>query len=114
MAVAEDGGHSSPPSYFSAGKDYHYYHHGDLLMADFNVGEISLSDLLNSDFSDMCDFSNNSVDAGLSPSSDQPFVFSDEALNDWTQSNVGGNDNVDNNIHSLTSFLESSEEWLVE
>ncbi|XP_028771783.1 transcription factor MYB4 [Neltuma alba] len=91
--------------------DHHYQEppSADMLV-NFNAGEICLSDFLNSDFSEMCDFSNNSVD-GLSPSSDEPFVFSDEILRDWTQSNVEDT-SVANNLHSFTSFLESSEGWL--
>lgn len=100
---------------FGAGK--HHHHHQEPsstdLLVDFNVGEICLSELLNSDFSDMCDFSNNSVD-GLSPTSDQPFVFSDEILKDWTQQGNVEETNAANNLHSFTSFLESSDGWLAE
>ena len=85
------------------------------LLEDFNMGEICLSDLLNSNFSDVCDFGygkNNSDE--LSPYSEQqPLVFSDEMFQDWTQSNFGET-NVGSNIQSLTSFLESTEELLEE
>ncbi|KAK4265621.1 hypothetical protein QN277_026648 [Acacia crassicarpa] len=99
-------------------KDRHHHYQepsSSMIAADFSVGEICLSDLLNSDFSGMCDFSNNNSVDGLSPSSDQqPFVFSDDILNDWMQSNNGEDTNVGNNLHSFTSFLESSETWLAE
>lgn len=56
----------------------------DLKMGDFNL----ISELLNADFSGICDCSNESSNAAsasdLSPSSpDQPFVLSQELLEDW-------------------------------
>ncbi|XP_027331892.1 myb-related protein Zm38-like [Abrus precatorius] len=84
------------------------------LLIDFNVDDISLSDLLNSDFSNMCNFGysdvNNNDLEQLSPCSDQTPMFSDEVLKEWTQSNFSDETNGSNNIHSFTSFLESSEE----
>ncbi|KAF7837919.1 tannin-related R2R3 MYB transcription factor [Senna tora] len=77
----------------------------DYLLGDFNVGELCLSDLLNSE---MCNNNNNSD--SLSPSCcDQPFVFSDDILNDWTQTNAAHPE-----PHSFTSFLQSthSDQWL--
>ena len=79
------------------------------LLADYSVGDVCLSDLLNSDFSNVCDFSysNNNNDELLSPCSDQPPLFSDEILKDWTHSNFADDDtNVSSNLH----LFESSEE----
>ncbi|KAJ7979260.1 Myb transcription factor [Quillaja saponaria] len=57
---------------------------GQFLM-DFNVGEISLTGILNSNFYDLCDFNyRNDNGNDLSLFSDQPLVFSDEMLQDWT------------------------------
>ena len=83
---------------------------------DFNIEEISLSDLLNSDFSDVCDFSysNNNSDVDLSPCSEQPLIFSDEMIQDWTQSNFDESNVGSNDVHAFTSFLESQEELLGE
>lgn len=88
------------------------------LLGDFNVGEFCLSDLLNSDFSEMCDFStyssNNNSD-GLSPSCcEETFVFSDEILKDWTHTSAAETNNVPTTLHSFTSFLEPSEEWVAQ
>ncbi|CAL5199192.1 unnamed protein product [Lathyrus oleraceus] len=83
------------------------------LLVDFNIGDdICLSELLNSDFSATCSFDYN--DLLSSPCSDQTRMFSDEILKNWTQCNFGDETNVSNNLHSFTSFLESSEEILGE
>ncbi|KAI4335234.1 hypothetical protein L6164_013900 [Bauhinia variegata] len=86
------------------------------LLIDFNMGEICLSDLLNSDFSDVYDFSysnNNSDELSLSPSTEEPLLFSDELLKDWTQSDfVQSETDLANNLQSFTSFLESAEEGI--
>ncbi|XWS70080.1 hypothetical protein CRYUN_Cryun03dG0018400 [Craigia yunnanensis] len=55
------------------------------IMLDFNVGEFCLSDLLNSGFSDLGDLNYSTA---LSPSSDQPLIFSEEMLQDWTSSQL--------------------------
>ncbi|XP_058729546.1 transcription factor MYB1-like [Vicia villosa] len=83
------------------------------LLVDFNIGDdICLSELLNSDFSTTCSFDYN--DLLSSPCSDQTPMFSDEILKNWTQCGFGDETNVSNNLHSFTSFLESSEEVLGE
>jgi len=83
------------------------------LLVDFNMGDhdISLSELLNSDFSTTCNFDYNEL---LSPCSDQTLMFSDEILKNWTQCSFADENNVPNNLHYFTSFLESSEDVLGE
>ncbi|CAJ2649941.1 unnamed protein product [Trifolium pratense] len=83
------------------------------LLDDFNIAnDICLSELLNSDFSNACNFDYNDL---LSPCSDQTQMFSDdEILKNWTQCNFAYETNVSNNLHSFASFLESSEEVLGE
>ncbi|MCI22397.1 tannin-related R2R3 MYB transcription factor, partial [Trifolium medium] len=83
------------------------------LLDDFNIADdICLSELLNSDFSNACNFDYNDL---LSPCSDQTQMFSDdEILKNWTQCNFADETNVSNNLHSFASFLESSEEVLGE
>uniref|UniRef100_A0A5B7BU09 Myb-related protein 123 n=1 Tax=Davidia involucrata TaxID=16924 RepID=A0A5B7BU09_DAVIN len=67
--------------------------HASGFMLDVNMGELCLSDLLNSDFSaGPCDFN-----------------YSKEMLEDWTVSDI-----VQPNQHSLAYFLESGENWLAE
>ncbi|KAL2977914.1 hypothetical protein AAZX31_13G092000 [Glycine max] len=81
-------------------------------LIDFNVGDVCLSDLLNSDFSNTYNFSCTNVNhhEQLSPCSDQPdAMFSDEVLKDWTHSNFADEANASNNLHSFISF-ESTEE----
>ncbi|XP_061337782.1 transcription factor MYB1-like [Gastrolobium bilobum] len=51
------------------------------LLLDFDIGEIFLPDLLNSDFCDTCDFSYDD-DEDLLPLSDQPLVSSLEIFHD--------------------------------
>ncbi|CAI8611005.1 unnamed protein product [Vicia faba] len=83
------------------------------LLVDFNIGDdICLSELLNSKFSTTCSFDYN--DLLSSPCSDQTPLFSDEILKNWTQCNFGDETNMSNNLHSFTSFLESTEEVLGE
>nr|QSD99539.1 MYB family transcription factor [Melilotus albus] len=83
------------------------------LLVGFNMegDDISLSELLNSDFSTTCNFDYNEL---LSPCSDQTPMFYDEILKNWTQCNFADETNVRNNLHPFTSFLESSEEVLGE
>ncbi|RDX83046.1 Transcription factor TT2, partial [Mucuna pruriens] len=66
------------------------------LLVDFNVGDICLSDLLNSDLSDPCNLNCN-----------EPIMFSDELLKEWTQSDF---EDSSNNLYSFISFLESDHE----
>lgn len=85
-------------------------------MTNFNMGEICLTDLLSSDFSDMCDIINYSNDArnDLSPSSEQQqqqLMLSEEMLQDWSGSNCL-QPNVASNLQSLASILDSGDEWL--
>ncbi|KAE7998474.1 hypothetical protein FH972_003018 [Carpinus fangiana] len=65
---------------------------------NFNVGDICLSDLLNSDFSDMCDF--NYGDDNIN----------EEVLQDWSSVSNG----VQPNFQSFPSLLGSGEQWLGE
>lgn len=71
----------------SLGLDEDYNLSSDFMMEDFNMGDFNLiSELLTTNYSDVCDFStecsNNASD--LSPNSpEQPFVFSQELLEDW-------------------------------
>ncbi|KAJ0030664.1 hypothetical protein Pint_13474 [Pistacia integerrima] len=85
----------------------------DLLM-DFKVGEFSLSDLLNSDFSDLCGtssatYSNDDSNVLFPSSSEKPLFFSDEMLQDfWSvQANVASNLN-----YSFNPFFETGGDWL--
>ncbi|ESW26590.1 hypothetical protein PHAVU_003G132100 [Phaseolus vulgaris] len=89
------------------------------MLTDFNVGDICLSDLLDSDFSNIYNFTcttnavhnNNNDNQLFSPCSDQPYpVCSDELLKNWKQSNFADETNASNNLHSFISFLETSEE----
>lgn len=72
----------------------------DLLNIDFNVEDVCLSELLNSDFSNMCNFSytNNDDD---DPSSNHHPIFSADILKDCNFAD----DESTNNFHS---FLESN------
>ncbi|KAG6661921.1 myb-related protein 330-like [Carya illinoinensis] len=90
---------------------------------NFNVGDICLSDLLNSDFSNVCDFNysdDNSND--LSPvSADQPplMQYSDDhrdMLQDWKTSNCVQTMNyvAPNRQYSFSSLLNSGGEWFEE
>lgn len=108
----------------SAFGGHHHETGTDLVMGEFNMGDLCLSDLLNSDFSaEMCDFTttySNSDDI-LSPScSDQPFHFSDDILNlnDWTHTTHNNNattqtphhhHNIDH-LHSFNSYLHSPQQ----
>ncbi|KAG2407469.1 hypothetical protein LR48_Vigan07g139600 [Vigna angularis] len=79
------------------------------MLTDFNVGDICLSDLLDSDFNNICN------DQHLfSPCSDQPFhlVCSQELLNNCTQTNFADQNSASNNLHSFISFLDTTEETL--
>jgi myb proto-oncogene protein len=67
-------------------------------MMNFNEGDICLSDLLNSDFSDMCDF--NFGDDNIN----------EEVLQDWSSVSNG----VQPNFQSFPSLLGSGEQWLRE
>ncbi|KAK7265424.1 hypothetical protein RJT34_33044 [Clitoria ternatea] len=70
----------------------------DFLIDFNNVGDICLSDLLNSDDClNMCDLSWNNNQQPLSPCSDQTPIFSDQFLKDWTHT-------------TNTSFLDSTAE----
>ncbi|XP_010261929.1 PREDICTED: myb-related protein Myb4 [Nelumbo nucifera] len=89
---------------------------------NLNPGELFLSELLNSDFSQLGDFddglvgevsndeNNNNNDS--SPSSDQPPFFPDE-LFEWKGSDCGQSD-VISDLRSLASFLDCGENWLAE
>ncbi|KAK7388250.1 hypothetical protein VNO78_23061 [Psophocarpus tetragonolobus] len=61
------------------------------MLIDFNVGDVCLSELLNEE---------------LLPDG----MFSDELLKEWAQTNFADQDNASTNLHSLISFLESTEE----
>lgn len=68
-------------------------------MTNFNVGDICLSDLLNSNFSEMCDF--NYGDDNIS---------NEKMLQDWSSVSNG----VQTNFQSFPSLLDSGEQWLGE
>ncbi|XVF48916.1 hypothetical protein PTKIN_Ptkin03bG0226600 [Pterospermum kingtungense] len=74
-------------------------------MVDFNMGEVSLSDLLKSGFSDLDD---------LSPLSDQALIFCEEILQDYTSTSHYADDqqNMGSNLQSLGPILDDGEEWL--
>ncbi|XP_022756428.1 transcription factor MYB7-like [Durio zibethinus] len=67
------------------------------LMLDFNMGEFCLSDLQNSGF---CDVGELNYSNALSPSPDQPLIFSEEMLQDWTSSH-SAQQNAGSNLHCL-------------
>ncbi|XP_007012678.2 PREDICTED: transcription factor TT2 [Theobroma cacao] len=104
----------SPIKALSENEDQNVHNKPFDFMVDFNMGEFCLSELLNSDFSDLVglNYSNDSSNA-ISPSSDQPLIFSEEILQDWTSSHHA-QQNVASNPHSLASFLDYGEEWLAE
>ncbi|XWS72247.1 hypothetical protein CRYUN_Cryun02cG0023400 [Craigia yunnanensis] len=79
-------------------------------MLDFNMEDFCLSEPLNSGFFDLGDLNYNNA---LSPSSDQPLIFSEEMLQDWTFSQYA-QQNVGSNLHSLAPFLDNVEEWLAQ
>ncbi|OMO91766.1 transcription factor TT2-like protein [Corchorus olitorius] len=97
------------------------YNDSSDFMFDFNMGEISISDLLKSDFAELGEV-NNSNDDILSPStSDEqaaaaaaaaPLVFSEEMFEDWTS--CSSQQNVASNLHCLAPFLDCGEEWFAE
>ncbi|KAB1209459.1 Transcription factor TT2 [Morella rubra] len=84
-------------------------------MVDFNMGELCFSDLLNSYFPESCHDVKHGNDNknGLSPSTEQSLMISDEMLHDWTISNCI-QPNVAPELQSLASFLDSEGEWQVE
>ncbi|XP_061348073.1 transcription factor MYB1-like [Gastrolobium bilobum] len=86
--VCDDGGLSFPSDEKELSTD---------LLLDFDAGDICLPDLLNSDFSHVCDFSYNNNDEYLLPFSDQPFVSSHEIHLDTTQIWFCDETNVENN-----------------
>lgn len=104
----------------TTGTGYHHNNQSSDLMMNFNVGDICLSDLLNSDFSDVGDFNysdDNSND--LSPASaHQPSLlrYTDrEMLQDWKMSNCVQTVNyVAPSLQSFSSLLNSGGEWFEE
>ncbi|XP_057969046.1 transcription factor MYB1-like [Malania oleifera] len=78
-------------------------------VTDLNMADLSLADLLNSDFSsDLCDFSCSKGETNeqylLSPSySDEALMFSGKMLEDWANNS---------DFHSCASLLNSGEDWL--
>ena len=83
------------------------------LLLDFDIGEICLPDLLNSDFPNICDFGYNnnksSSSEELLPFSDQLLVSSDDILKDSTHSNVCDEKNVaDNNFSEEWSYIAAT------
>lgn len=83
-------------------------------MMNFNMGDMCLSTILNSDFPDICGFSGNEdISKDPSPSPEQPLMFSEEMLQDWTP---GGCIEINEgpNLQSFSSLLDSGSEWLVE
>ncbi|XP_010273927.1 PREDICTED: myb-related protein Zm38-like [Nelumbo nucifera] len=93
-------------------------------MMDFNVDEFCLTDLLNSDLSQLCQFDNgvlgetetnccNDDNNGLSPYSDQPLFYPDEMLEEWTGSDCVKPDVV-SDLRTLATFLDCEENWLAQ
>ncbi|KAF8401073.1 hypothetical protein HHK36_014376 [Tetracentron sinense] len=89
------------------------------LMMDLNIGEIcGLSNLLDTDFSRLCDFDNAILRDGnynnsndLSQSSYQPLLVPEDMLEDWTASDSVHRD-MASDLRSLAYLLDSGEEWL--
>lgn len=93
---------------------------------NFNMEELCLPDLLNSDFSDIRDFDYSSInidkshyskDLSLPYSKDQAIMSSDEVLQSCWSSTSSVKDclvpnHVATNCHSFTSFLDAGGEWL--
>ncbi|XP_021858742.2 transcription factor MYB1 [Spinacia oleracea] len=70
--------------YSSPRLDEEYKMSSDLLMDVSNLGDFDLiSELIKSDFSEICDFSNESSNVASELSPEQPFVLSQELLEDW-------------------------------
>ncbi|GLT98775.1 hypothetical protein SLE2022_162580 [Rubroshorea leprosula] len=83
-------------------------------LLDFNVGEFCLSDLLNTDSSDFGNLSysiRNDNGNDLSPSSEQPVIFSDEMFQDWANGD-GVQTNEGLSLHSFSPFLQYGGDWV--
>ncbi|XP_058108566.1 transcription factor MYB1-like [Magnolia sinica] len=90
-------------------------------LMDFDVGDLNVSDLLNTDFLQLyCDNPLHDQDNAtggdgnndkLSQRSNQPIMFNEAMLEDWM---VGDcvQPNIASDLQSLTSFLNSEEDWL--
>ncbi|KAF5481741.1 hypothetical protein F2P56_002371 [Juglans regia] len=114
---------TTTPTPTGSSGDHNNNQSSDLLM-NFNVGHICLSDLLNSDFSGVCDFnySDDNMSNDLSPvSADQPPLtqYSDhrDMLQDWKINNscVQTMNYVAPNLqYSFSSLLNSVAEWFEE
>ncbi|KAK6944760.1 SANT/Myb domain [Dillenia turbinata] len=77
----------------------------DFLM-NFNVGDVSLCDLLNSDFSvDLCDFNYSNDNS----SSNENLSFEDWNLSNSVEPNMASDD-----LRSFASFVETGGDWLAE
>lgn len=110
----ESGAYEELPS-FTCGEDND--HASDFLM-NMNMGDICLSDLLDSDFSDICNFNyceENGNELSRSPSSDGPAMLSGQVLlQDWTSNSCDQANVSAPTLQSFSSFLHSEGEWLGE
>ncbi|CAK9141004.1 unnamed protein product [Ilex paraguariensis] len=80
-------------------------------MPEIEMGEESLWDLLNSDFSDLGEF-NHSNSNGVSPSSGGAIMSPKELLEDWTIRECLQPFVASSFHHYFSSVLESEEDWL--
>ncbi|XP_030441097.1 transcription factor MYB1-like [Syzygium oleosum] len=94
----------------------------DHLAMDFDLGEIDLAELLNSDLSDKfrcfdcCNYGsyNNTSSTSSNSSSEQAMMFSEELVQSWNLSGCAHDQaNVGSNLQSLSPFLDCNKgEWL--
>ncbi|KAF3970985.1 hypothetical protein ACB098_01G088700 [Castanea mollissima] len=85
----------------------------DLLM-DFDVGEIGLSDFLNSDFTKLNDFEMFNMNSLIEGDVSKPAFVSHALLSPKDVSeNWSVQASMESDFRSLTSFLESAEEWTI-
>lgn len=91
---------------------------GSEFVLDLNMGEVNLSELLNCDFSaDLggLNYSNDNSTNDWSPSPDQPLLFSEQMMDDWTNltDRGTGQPNVASHLDSsFSSLLDPEEDWL--
>ncbi|KAF8406797.1 hypothetical protein HHK36_005918 [Tetracentron sinense] len=91
-------------------------------MMDLNIEELCLYNFFDPDFSQLCDHDfdnakgkNSDIDenSDLSPSFDQPLLFSEEMMEDWTRGDCDRL-NITSDLRSLASLLDLEEDGLGE